>query len=170
MYSTGWSFAGFGRWMHPSFLVSWWWEISSLPRPAPSCWPQTACFPWQDYSISRQALPAGISLNFFFVHVNLLLLFVPPLPLSPVFLIFSLPIFTSCLTSTFLLSWTTSFELILQLSCPPHTLWICPLSRCDVAIAGTGEAMPHSSAALVGCGFAPSLPRCDLSPGPLVGE
>lgn len=94
----------------------------------------------------------------------------PPLALSPVFFIFNLSIFTRCLTSLSLLSCTTSLELVLQLSCPPHTFWMCPLSYCDVAIAGTGEAMPHSSAALVGCESAPSLLRCDLSPGPSVGE
>lgn len=74
------------------------------------------------------------------------------------------------LTSASLLNLTTTFELILQLSCPPHTFWMCPLSYCDVAIAGTGEAKPHSSGALVGCEFAPSLLRWDLSAGPLAGE
>lgn len=92
----------------------------------------------------------------------------PPLPLSP-FPSYPILQYLHTVWHLFLHS-AASFELILQLCCPPHTFWMCPLSCCDVAIAGTGEAMPHSSTALVGWEFAPSLLQCDLSAGPLVGE
>lgn len=92
----------------------------------------------------------------------------PPLPLSPAFLTFTLSIFTCCLTSLSLLSWTTSFGLCSSALLPStHTLDVSPeLLWCGNPWHRGGNATFQ----LCPREFAPCLLRCDLPAGPLVGE
>ena len=133
----------FGGWMHacmpPPLRVvvefstdrSLSWELLSLPCPAPSWLPEAVCFPWEDYSILRQALLAGISLHFFSLMSTCYFYLYqqdPPCPFLQCSIYAAFQYLRAVLTPRFLLNWTTSYELVLQLSCPLYTFRMSPLS------------------------------------------
>lgn len=160
MYRTRQSFAGFWK-VDAAILPCE--LVVGAPFPTISCsilfalnilLSLTGLFHTQAGYASRDQRPFFSSL-----HVNLL--FVPTRSsLAPFSSVPNIHSFNIYMLSDICFSahWTTSFELVLRLSCPPHTFWMCPLSSCDVAISGTGEAMPHSSSALVSL----LLPCCNV--------